>query len=181
MEQKNPVMISGVAKLTLKKSSYTYNGKQRKPGITVKAGSTTLVRNIDYTVSYKDNVKIGKATVTVTGKGTYTGAITKTFSILPKGTSVSGKVTATPEGFVVKWKKQKKNISGYQVQYSTSKKFKNKASVTKTVKKKSATKLAVTKLKPGKKYYVRVRTYKTVKGKKYCSAWSKSKTVTTQK
>ena len=71
--------------------------------------------------------------------------------------------------------------TGYQIQISSNKKFAKKAAVTKTVKKNSTTKLTVNKLKPKKKYYVRVRTYKVVKGKKYCSSWSKSKTVTTKK
>ena len=53
--------------------------------------------------------------------------------------------------------------------------------MTKTVKKNSTTKLAIKRLKPKKRYYVRVRTYKTVKGKKYCSGWSKVKTVITKK
>lgn len=102
------------------------------------------------------------------------------FKILPKGTSISGKLTAKPKQFTVKWKKQPKSITGYQVQYSTSKKFTKKATVTRTINKVSTTKLAVKNLKAKKKYYVSVRTYKAVKGKKYCSGWSGVKSVTTK-
>lgn len=155
---RNDKIIPAVGFVTLKTTSYTYDGKAKQPSVIVEDSGGKNIDSQNYTVIYHNNINVGNASVTVELKGTYTGTITKTFSILPKGTSVSGKVTARPEGFVVKWKKQKKNITGYQVQYSTSKKFKKKAAVTKTVKKKSATKLAVTKLKPGKKYYVRVRT-----------------------
>ncbi len=88
---------------------------------------------------------------------------------------------AQSKGFTVKWKKQKKSTTGYQIQVSTNKKFAKKVTVTKTVKKNSTTKLAIKRLKSKKRYYVRVRTYKTVKGKKYCSGWSKVKTVITKK
>ena len=101
--------------------------------------------------------------------------------IAPKGTSIVGKVKAKVKGFTVTWKKQAKSTAGYQIQYSTSKKFTKKTSKTKRINKTSTTKLTVKKLKAGKKYYVRVRTYKTDNGKKYYSGWSKVKSVTTKK
>lgn len=178
---KSSKTISATGAVTLNAISYTYDGKAKQPSVTVKDSSGKIIDSQNYTVVYHNNANVGFASVTIELKGIYTGTITRTFQILPKGTAISGKITANHKGFLVKWKKQKKNISGYQVQYSTSKKFKKKATVIKTVKKKSATRLKVTKLKPGKKYYVRVRTYKTVKGIKYCSKWSKSKKVTAQK
>lgn len=101
--------------------------------------------------------------------------------ILPKKTSISGKITAQKKGFTVKWKKQTKDVGGYEVSYSTSKKFTKKTTITKTIAKKTTTKLTVKRLKAKKKYYVRVRTYKRVGGKKYTSAWSPVKTVITKK
>lgn len=172
--------ISGTADVTLSKTSYTYNGKQKKPGIIVKAGGTGLVKDKDYTVLYENNTKVGTASVVVTGIGNYKGTVTKAFRILPKGTSVSGKITPKSKGFTVKWRKQSTSTTGYQIQYSTGKKFTKKTTVSKTVKK-SSTKLTVKKLKAKKKYYVRIRTYKTVNGKKYYSGWSGVKVVTTQK
>ena len=139
-----------------------------------------LSKDSDYTLAYQNNTNVGLASVVVTGKGNYTGTITSTFVINPKGTSISGKVKAQRRGFLVKWKKQTKNMAGYQVQYSTSRKFTKKATVTKSVKK-SAVKLNVKRLKANKKYYVRVRVYHKVKGSKYYSGWSKVKSVKTKK
>lgn len=99
---------------------------------------------------------------------------------IPKKTSISGKLTAKSKGFTVKWKKQK-SVTGYQIQYSTNKKFTKKTSRIKVLKKASTTKLTVKKLKANKKYYVRVRTYLVVNGKKYYSSWSKVKTVRTKR
>lgn len=175
------VNLSRAAGVSLNATSYTYNGKPRQPEVTVKHGSKRLVRNKDYVISYKNNTNIGTASVTITGIGTYTGSVTKTFEIVPKGTVLSGKPKAGSKSFTARWKKQKKDITGYQIQYSTSKKFTKKTTVIKTVKKKSATKLTVRKLKANKRYYVRIRTYQTVSTKKYCSAWSKSKIVKTKR
>jgi carbon monoxide dehydrogenase subunit G len=68
-----------MCKLTVKDQTYT--GKALKPAVTVKYGSVTLKKDTDYTVAYKNNVKPGKATVTVTGKGDYTGVAKATFFI----------------------------------------------------------------------------------------------------
>ena len=124
---------------------------------------------------------VGKAAITINLKGNYEGTLTKTFTICPKGTSISGNIAAKSKGLTVKWKKQAKSTTGYQVQVSTDKKFTKKATVVKTVRKNSTTKLTVKRLKPKKKYYVRIRTYKSVKGKEYCSGWSKAKSVTTKR
>ena len=180
-EVKNQKTIFAVKSATLKTSSYTYNGKKKKPSVTVKDSQGKVIDKGNYTLTYQNNIKVGKATVTIKLKGNYTGKLTKTFQIIPKGTSISGKITAKSKGLTVKWKKQPKSTTGYQIQVSINKKFAKKATVTKTVKKNSITKLTVKKLKPKKKYYVRIRTYKTVKGKKFCSSWSKAKTVTTKK
>lgn len=139
---------------------------------------------MDYNVSYpKDMKNVGKYTVKVTFKENYSGSKSMTYSINPKGTSVS-KVTAAKKGFKVTWKKQKTQTTGYQVQYSTDKKFKKNNKIV-TISKNSTTSKSVGKLKAKKNYYVRVRTYKTVKfgGKsvKLYSGWSKAKSVTTKK
>ena len=87
-------------------------------------------------------------------------------------------IKAGNKSFTVKWKK--KSCTGYQVQYSTSKKFTSKTSKTLKVNKAKTTSKTVKKLKAKKKYYVRVRTYKTVKKKKYYSKWSAKYSVTTK-
>ncbi len=165
----------------LKKTSYVYSGKQIKPGVTVSAGGQSLKKNTDYNVVYKNNTKVGKASVTITGIGNYAGTIIKTFNIVPKGTTISGKLTARAKGFSVQWKKQTESVTGYELQYSTSKKYTKKATVTKRIKKANTTKLKVDKLKAGRKYYVRIRTYQKVKGTYYYSKWSADKNITTKK
>ena len=165
--------------VSLSATSYTYNGKVKKPFVTVKDDKGKKVSSAYYTVSYAKGCKnVGTYAVTVKFKGNYSGTVRKTFTIKPKSTSIS-KLTAGRKKFTVKWKKQKTQTTGYQIQYSTSSKFKNAKTV--TVSKNKTTGKTVSKLKAKKKYYVRVRTYKTVKagGKstKIYSSWSKAKTV----
>ena len=170
------------AKVSTAKAKYTYTGKALKPKVTVKVAGKTLKANTDYTVSYKANKNVGKATITVTGKGSYTGKVTKTFKIVPKKTGVS-KLMKGKKSFTVKWKKQKAQATGYQIRFSTKKSM--KSAKVKTVKSAKKTSLKVSKLKGNKKYYVQMRTYKKVKvgGKTttYYSDWSKAKAVKTRK
>ena len=95
----------------------------------------------------------------------------------PKSASIK-KVKAAKKAISVIWKKVG-GVKGYQVQVATDKKFKkNKKTV--TIKKQKTTKTTVKKLKAKKKYYVRIRTYKIVNGKKVYSSWSKVKSVKTK-
>ena len=155
-----------------------HNKKAQKPAVTIKDSKGKRIASKYYTVTYKNNKKVGKAAVTIQFRGNYEGTVTKTFQIVPKPTNIT-KVAAKAKGFQVAWKKQPESTTGYQIQYSMNKKFTKKATKVKTVKKSSATKLSVKKLKAKKKYYVRIRTYKTAKGKNYYSNWSKTKTVKT--
>ena len=163
----------------------TYTGKAITQKITVKAGDKALVEGTDYTVSYSKNVNVGVASVKITGKGKYEGTLTKTFKINPKGTSIS-KVTGQKKAVKVVWKKQLTKmktsyVSGYQVQYSTSSKFTSGTSKYANAKfSKGRTTKTIKNLKSGKKYYVRVRTYKSVDGTKCYSSWSKVKSVKTK-
>jgi len=169
--------------VTLSVSDYTYDGKAKKPTVTVKYGSTKLASS-NYTVAFKNNKNVGKASVVVTLKGNYSGSKTVTFKINPKGTSIKTP-SKESKAITVKWTKQaakmsSSRITGYQIQLATDSKFtKNQKTVSVTGYDKVSQK--VTKLKGKTKYYVRVRTYKTVSGKKYYSPWSKVKTVTTKK
>ena len=95
----------------------------------------------------------------------------------PKSTSIK-KLKPAKKAVSVEWKKVS-GVKGYQVQVATDKKFK-KNKKTATVKKQKTTKVTIKKLKAKKKYYVRIRTYKTVNGKKIYSSWSKVKTVKTK-
>ena len=164
--------------LKLSATAYTYNGKVRKPSVAVKAGEKTFSAS-EFAVKYSGGRKnVGKYSVTVTMKGKYTGKKTVTFRINPKGTAVQ-KLTKGKKMMKVTWKAQKTQVSGYRIQYSTSSKFKKDTHI-KTVKSYKTKSLKVKRLKAKKKYYVRIQTYKTVGGIKYCSGWSKAKSVKTK-
>ncbi len=167
--------ISRFTVFGIKDKSYT--GKAVIQKITVNNGETTLKLGRDYKVSYKGNKKVGKATVTITGKGDYTGTITKTFKVNPKVTALT-KITPKKKAIVVKWKKNTKQTAGYEIKYSLKKSFKKADTI--KVKSNKITSKAIKNLKSKKTYYVRIRTYQTVKGKKLYSNWSKAKTVNTK-
>ncbi|MFQ7690828.1 hypothetical protein [Ruminococcus bicirculans (ex Wegman et al. 2014)] len=158
-------------------SNKSYTGKNITQSITVKYNGKTLKNGTDYTVSYSSNKNIGTATVKVTGKGSYAGTITKTFKINPAKQEIQ-KLTAKSKAFFVDWA-QKGSATGYEIQYATNSKFTSAKKVTITNNKTDKT--TVSKLSGKKKYYVRVRSYTTVKGTKYYGAWSASKSVTTKK
>ena len=158
-------------------STKAFTGKNITQSITVKYNGKTLKNGTDYTVSYSNNKNIGTATVKITGKGSYTGTITKTFKINPAKQEIQ-KLTAKSKAFFVDWA-QKGSATGYEIQYATNSKFTSAKKVTIT-NNKTDTK-TISKLSGIKKYYVRVRSYTTVKGTKYYGAWSASKSVTTKK
>ena len=158
-------------------STKAFTGKKITQSITVKYNGKTLKNGTDYTVSYSSNKNIGTATVKITGKGSYTGTITKTFKINPAKQEIQ-KLTAKSKAFFVDWA-QKGSATGYEIQYATNSKFTSAKKVTITNKKTDKT--TISKLSGKKKYYVRVRSYTTVKGTKYYGAWSSVKNVTTKK
>ena len=158
-------------------STKAFTGKNITQSITVKYNGKTLKNGTDYTVSYSNSKNIGTATVKIAGKGSYTGTITKTFKINPAKQEIQ-KLTAKSKAFFVDWA-QKESATGYEIQYATNSKFSGAKKVTVTNNK--TDKKTISKLSGKKKYYVRVRSYKTVKGKKYYGAWSSTKSVTTKK
>ena len=158
-------------------SNKSYTGKNITQSITVKYNGKTLKNGTGYTVSYSSNKNIGTATVKITGKGSYTGTITKTFKINPAKQEIQ-KLTAKSKAFFVDWA-QKGSATGYEIQYATNSKFTSAKKV--TIKNNKTDKTTVSKLSGKKKYYVRVRSYTTVKGTKYYGAWSSVKNVTTKK
>jgi hypothetical protein len=138
----------------------------------------TLTAGTDYTVSYKNNTDPGKATVTITGKGSYTGTKTTTFKIVPKKATLKKAVKNQKKAIKVTWKKDAK-ADGYQISISTSKKFKGKVKNVLVKKNKIVTKV-VKNLKSKTTYYVRIRAYKTIDGQKVYGAYSKVKKVKTK-
>lgn len=178
-----PAVEKKVKSVALTKTSYTYNKKAHKPGVVAKDDQGNKIPASDYTVKYSSGCKnVGKYAVTVTFKGEYKGTYTRTYNVVPQGTKLKS-VKAGKKSFKATWKKQKTQTSGYQLAYSTSKKFAKKVKTT-TVSKNGTVKKTVKKLSKKKTYYVKVRTYKTVKsGKKTIklySGWSAAKKVKTK-
>jgi len=167
------------AEVTLSKTSYTYNGKSKKPAVTVKVEGRTLEKGLDYTVVYAPGrTSVGTYDVTVSGIGSISGTQTVSFKINPKGTNMTS-LKAARNSLTASWATQAEKmgssvITGYQVQYSRSKTF-AKGNEKVTVRGYQKTSKKIGDLTSGKKYYVRVRTYKTVDGKKYYSSWSEAK------
>ncbi len=171
----NPTSLHSAS---LSKATFAYTGKVIVPGVTVKGiGKAALKSGSDFAVSYKDNVKVGTATVTIRGKGNYSGAITKTFVINPAKVKIT-KLKRGKKSLVVKWSKGNSQVEGYQVRYSKS----SKMSKAKTVLVKGANNASkkLKKLAGKKKYYVQVRTYKKVGKKTYYSDWSSAKSAKTK-
>lgn len=162
--------------VTLSNSTYVYNGSARKPIVTVKDSVNKVIDAKNYTVSYENNTNVGTATVKVVFKGNYSGSLSKTFTIIPAATTVTN-LAPIYKGFTVTWNKQTTQTTGYQIQYATKSDFSNAATI--TMDKPSYYAKKVTDRAANTKYYVRVRTYKVIKGKNYYSAWSATKNITT--
>lgn len=154
-------------------STYKYTGEQKKPKVVVKYGGKKLTNGKDYTVSYKNNKNPGKATIYIKGKGIYTGTITKTFYIKLKTPTVKKVSNKTKTSLKITWKKDTK-VSGYVLYMANSKNGKYKK--IKTIKSNKTTSYTKKGLKKNKSYYIKIKSYKTVKGKKIYSNYSSAKT-----
>lgn len=164
------------ASITLGSQRYVYDGYAKKPKVTVKYKSKVLKNGKDYTVSYSSNKYVGTAKVKITGKGSFNGSKTQTFVIVPKATKIK-KLKGQKNGFIIQIVPQKTQTTAYEIQYSTNSKFKK---ISRYVISNKYKKVSIKTLKRKKKYYVRIRTYKT-KGKwNYLSSWSPVKTVKTK-
>lgn len=161
----------------LSATTYTYNGKAKKPAVTVTDVRGNKISSAYYSVSYdRDSKSVGKHTVTITFKGRYDDNTKKSYTIKPRATSIT-KLGKKSKCFTVNVKRlSSATATGYQVQYSTDSSFRN--AKTQTFRGTSAT---VSRLKGNKKYYVRVRAYKRSGSKNYYSSWSAVKTVKTRR
>lgn len=169
-------IIPKISSVKLSSNTFTYNGKTIKPSVIVKDSKGKKVNNSNYTVAYSKGLKnVGNYKVTIKFKGNYSGTVNKTFTIIPKSTTLT-KLSSSKKKVTVKWKKQVSQTNGYQLQYSLNSNFKSAKVLNVTNNK--ATSKSISNLKSKKKYYVRIRTYKNVKvnGKstKLYSTWSKS-------
>lgn len=148
-----------------------YTGRVIKKSVTVKAGSRKLKNGRDYVIVYSGNKNCGRAKMTIKGKGSYVGTYSRYFYIYPKKASLK-KLKASKKKMSVYLKKSAGRVTGYQIRYALKKNFKN--SKYKTSKKTTYT---IKGLKRKKTYYVKVRAYKLVGGKKLYGSWSGYKKV----
>lgn len=152
-----------------------YTGKKIKKSVNIYDGSVKLVEGQDYTVSYKNNKKTGKATITINGKGLYHGTEKRNFYIVPKKAYIRDVIYSYDyKKATIEWDKDKQ-ASGYTIYMATKKDGEYKK--VKKIKKNSTTEYTVKNLKPKKMYYFKVCSYKKIDGKTYYSTkMSKAKT-----
>ncbi len=161
------------ATIKLSRKTFNYNGKYKKPVVTVYLGDMQLTKGIDYKVVYQDGCKnVGNYKVNILFIGTYSGNASASYRIRPAKTKIV-KVKSAKKALKVSWKKKAKQNNGYEIQIAKDKKFTN---VVKTVTVKNAKKSSkkIKGLAKGK-YFVRVRTFKAVNGTTSYGKWSKAK------
>ena len=160
--------LSGAIIAKIKNQIYT--GEVITPTLTVTCDGKTLVADTDYMTTYSNNTNVGTAIVTITGIGNYTGSISSSFKIVPRKLE-NLKLKSGKKQLTLKWKVDK-SVTGYEIEYSLKKNFKNAKLI--TIKDSETDSIEISKLKEKKTYYVRIRAFKKVKGKKYYSDWSKT-------
>lgn len=157
-----------VTKLSISSiAAQTFTGRAIKPKVIIKDGTYQLQYGKDYSLKWKNNKNIGTATITIVGKGNYTGTKKIHFIIKPSKVALSSVKSTKSTTAVVNWKSMK-GVSGYQVFYATSEKGSYKE-----VGKTSKTSYTITKQKPNSTIYVKVRAYKKIDGKNVYGAYSK--------
>ena len=158
-------------RLKLSKTSYIYNGKNAKPKVTVYNGRKKVSSKY-YKVTYKNNKKVGYATVIVKGKGKFAKYAGKAAFTIKLKTLKKPSVKKGAKGTLnVSWKRDRQ-ATKYVVQYSQSNKFKGKSTKTVTITNNKIGKTVLKGLTSKKNYYVRVRSCKAVNGRKIWSSWS---------
>lgn len=168
---------------------YVYDGKNKKPAVTVKdLNDKILKQGTDYEVKYINAagktvtkpVNVGTYRAVVTFINNYYGNVYLKYTVNPKSTTINKLTKPAKKQIKVTWKKQTAQVTGYEIQYSTSKNFTKKTTKTLKVKKYKTNTATIKKLKAKKKYWVKIRTYKIVSGKTYYSTWSKAKYIKTK-
>lgn len=173
---KDKVTYTSIFKVTLSGNKYVYNGKVKKPSVTVyyagkKVADKIKTSNEYVTITYsKGCTNVGTYNVKVVGKGNITGTVKKSFKIIPRSTSFT-KLTTKKRRVTLKWRKVSKQIKGYQIQYSIDKTFKTYKNV--KISKYKTISTVIKSLKRKKRYYFRIRTYKG----SYRSNWSKVRNI----
>ncbi|MCR4841829.1 MAG: SH3 domain-containing protein [Eubacterium sp.] len=169
---------------TLSSDTYTYDGTAKKPAVTVKDPAGNVISSRYYTVTYDGATSVGSHSVGVEFGWLYNGSLTAQYTIEAAANPAEDgdsavtapkvklkKLKAIKKGIKVSWKKVS-GVSGYEIQYSTTKNFKKAVTLTAA---KSKKKVKIKGLSSGKKYFVRIRSYIKKDGAYYYSKWSKKK------
>ena len=176
-QQTKTIAIPKIKSVTLSNTKYTYNGKAKKPSVTVKdAKGKKLKKGTDYSVSYgQNNVKVGTFKVVVKFKGKYTGQKTLNATIFPHSTKITN-LKGKKKSLQVYWEQiSSACCTGYQIQLCQNQNFTGKTKKTYTLNTSKQHTGTFKKLKKGKKYWVRIRTiYKHKDGKTYASDWCRA-------
>lgn len=171
--------IARIESVTLSATSYAYNGKAKKPSVTVKNSAGKEISSQYYDVTYASGRKnVGTYKVKVTFKERYSGTVTKTFKINPQKPTLKSISNSGAKKINVKWEKLMTQVSDYEVKWSTTKNFTSNYKSQTTGASKSSVKIKVA--QSNRTYYVKVRSYKTVNGVKYYSNWSATKQLKTK-
>lgn len=164
----------------LSSTKIAFNPYGSYPSVTVYDSVGNLISPSEYVVTYDDNFKTGKAWVYVNFVGNnYKGELTSSFMIIPAKPTPTSLKSKKSKQITYSWKKDS-NASGYQIQYSTSSSFSKKKTKSYIISKNSTKSKTFSSLKKKKKYYVRMRCYKTIDGKRQFSSWSKKMKVKTK-
>ncbi len=162
---KKIVVKGNLSSASIPYSSYTYSGKAIKPTVTVKDTKGTKLTADDYTVTYANNTKIGKATITITGRGSYQGTLTKTFMVKPVKNAITSLTSSAKNTFTVTYKKADAGTVGYQIVYAKDKNFTVDYHSTTVTSLSTLSKKVSSNVKSGETWYVKVRSFVTADGK----------------
>ena len=161
---KSIAVKGNIGSVSIPYSSYTYSGSNIKPAVTVKDTKGNKLTFSDYTVTYINNIRVGTATIRITGKGSYQGTVSKTFVIKPKPGTLT--LTTTKNAFRAAWTKDT-SATGYEVVYSKDKDFLSGVTTYNVPNNSTSTVNFSYKPKTGEIWFVKYRAYLTVGGQKY--------------
>jgi hypothetical protein len=150
--------------ITLPQTTFIATGSPVTARVMAYDGKDRILKDTDYTLSYANHTAVGKASVTVTGKGSYTGSVTLEYNLVPITNSIAD-ISVNGKKITVTWNIIK-DVSGYEIYYSSKESGTYKLLATVT----DESYYTTTKLSEG--MYVKIRSYQTVDGTKYYSEYS---------
>lgn len=157
------------------KKTRSYTGRWVKPNVTLKVGKVKLMKNRDYTLVYRNNLQIGKASVVIRGMGNFTGKKTITFKIVPQTPKIQ-KLKKNKKSFVITYSSGKM-VHGYRMEVSTASSFAAKKTQKYIL---NGNRFEACGLKKGT-YYIRVKAYYSKKGKRYESGYTSKRKIKIKK